>query len=119
MGLLEELKSGPILWLYPREMCISTSCRKEQVLRQQRIGHEIGLWEKLTILQEGIAWRLYLMHAFFCDPSVVVVYFLYPETKAVTLEEMVFLSQGLDNVRTNFSTTLRLCQRLMILKYGR
>lgn len=40
------------------------------------------------VLQELIEWRLYLVHAFFCAASVVVVYFVYPETKGVMLEDM-------------------------------
>ncbi|CDO73512.1 hypothetical protein BN946_scf185013.g147 [Trametes cinnabarina] len=39
-------------------------------------------------LQELIEWRLYPMHGFFCVCSVILVYFLYPETKGVPLEEM-------------------------------
>ncbi|OBZ78795.1 hypothetical protein A0H81_00855 [Grifola frondosa] len=38
--------------------------------------------------QELIEWRLYPMHGFFCVCSFVLVYFLYPETKGVPLEEM-------------------------------
>ena len=45
--------------------------------------------EITPVLQDVIKWRLYLMHAFFCAVSVVVVYFIYPETKGVMLEDMV------------------------------
>lgn len=44
--------------------------------------------EMTPILQEWITWRLYLVHAFFCAVSFVVVYFLYPETCGVRLEDM-------------------------------
>lgn len=40
------------------------------------------------VLQEWITWRLYLIHAFSCACSFVAVYFLYPETKGVMLEDM-------------------------------
>lgn len=40
------------------------------------------------ILQEKIEWRLYLVHAFFCALSFVVVWFTFPETKGLALEEM-------------------------------
>jgi hypothetical protein len=46
--------------------------------------------EMTPILQEWIKWRLYLVHAFFCACSFVLVYLLYPETKGVMLEDMVF-----------------------------
>lgn len=44
--------------------------------------------EATPILQEAIRWRLYTMHAGFCLISFVCVYFLYPETMGVPLEEM-------------------------------
>lgn len=40
------------------------------------------------ILQEKIHYKVYLIHAFFCALSFVVVYFIYPETKGLALEEM-------------------------------
>lgn len=40
------------------------------------------------ILQEKIHYKVYLIHAFFCALSFVVVYFTYPETKGLALEEM-------------------------------
>ena len=40
------------------------------------------------VLQERIGWRLYMLHAGFCVASFAVVYFLYPETQGVPLEEM-------------------------------
>lgn len=43
------------------------------------------------ILQERIHWRLYILHAVFCLLSFVVVYFFYPETQGVPLEEMDIL----------------------------
>lgn len=44
--------------------------------------------EMTPVLQERIGWRLYLMHAFFCLCSLILVYFAYPETMGVPLEEM-------------------------------
>ncbi|KAF8973693.1 general substrate transporter [Flammula alnicola] len=44
--------------------------------------------EVTPYLQELIEWRLYPMHGFFCICSFILVYFLYPETKGVPLEEM-------------------------------
>jgi len=44
--------------------------------------------ELTPILQEKIKWRLYPMHAFFCLCSLIFVYFAYPETMGVPLEEM-------------------------------
>jgi len=59
--------------------------------------------ETTPFLQEYIGWRLYPMHGFYCVCSFILVYFLYPETKGVPLEEMdvVFgedeLEERLDN----------------------
>ncbi|KAI6162096.1 hypothetical protein EDD17DRAFT_1579918 [Pisolithus thermaeus] len=44
--------------------------------------------ETTPYLQEVITWRLYPMHGFYCACSFILVYFLYPETKGVPLEEM-------------------------------
>ncbi|BGP27960.1 hypothetical protein JCM10295v2_006947 [Rhodotorula toruloides] len=44
--------------------------------------------EATPILQETIAWRLYPMHAGFCVFSFILVFFAYPETMGVPLEEM-------------------------------
>lgn len=40
------------------------------------------------ILLEKIQWRLYLIHSISCFTSMCVVYFVYPETKGLSLEEM-------------------------------
>jgi hypothetical protein len=45
--------------------------------------------ELTPVLKDWISWRLYLVHAFFCACSFVLVYFVYPETKGVQLEDMV------------------------------
>ncbi|KAJ9119069.1 hypothetical protein QFC22_003560 [Naganishia vaughanmartiniae] len=40
------------------------------------------------IYQDLMGWRLYPMHAGFCLISLITVYFVYPETAGVPLEEM-------------------------------
>lgn len=40
------------------------------------------------MLLELIQWRLYLIFAFFCGCSFIIVYFGYPETAGVPLEEI-------------------------------
>lgn len=40
------------------------------------------------ILLEKISWRLYLIHSTSCFISMAVVYWVYPETKGLSLEEM-------------------------------
>ncbi|KAK4048693.1 hypothetical protein OIV83_004663 [Microbotryomycetes sp. JL201] len=66
---------GPIPWLYPPEI-LPLAFRVK------------GVGEATPILQEAIRWRLYPMHAGFCILSFIAVYFLYPETMNVPLEEM-------------------------------
>jgi len=48
------------------------------------------------VLQEVIGWWLYILHACFCLCSFALVYFLYPETQGVPLEEMdaIFGDEG-------------------------
>lgn len=50
------------------------------------------------ILLEKISWRLYLVHSISCFISILVVYWVYPETKGVSLEDM-------DSVFNDASTT--------------
>lgn len=50
--------------------------------------------EATPILQERIKWRLYPLHGFFCCLSFIVVYFFFPETKGIPLEEMVCVVVG-------------------------
>ncbi|PWY96868.1 hypothetical protein BCV70DRAFT_109387 [Testicularia cyperi] len=80
---------GPIPWLYPPEIMplafrakgasLSTGCN-------WLFNYLVGL--STPVLQDLIKWRLYPMHAFFCACSFLVVYFGYPETAGVPLEEI-------------------------------
>ncbi|CED84409.1 general substrate transporter [Phaffia rhodozyma] len=64
---------GPLPWLYPPEI-MPLAFRAKGV--------------SISTATDLIAWRLYPVHAFFCICSFVVVYFLYPETCGVPLENM-------------------------------
>ncbi|GAV28586.1 hypothetical protein PMKS-002057 [Pichia membranifaciens] len=44
--------------------------------------------QSAPILLEKISWRLYLIHSVSCFTSFAVVYWIYPETKGLSLEEM-------------------------------
>jgi len=81
---------GPIPWLYPPEiMPLSIRAKGASLSTATNWAFNWLVGEVTPVLQEVIQWRLYLMHAFFCTLSVVVVYFVYPETKGVVLEDMV------------------------------
>ncbi|KAG6901503.1 hypothetical protein C0995_011053 [Termitomyces sp. Mi166 len=57
-------------------------------------------------LQDVIHWRLYFMHAFFCMCSFMLVYFFYPETKGVALEDMdAVFGEGSDKMLTERRTS--------------
>jgi hypothetical protein len=103
---------GPIPWLYPPEilpLSIRSKGASLSTATNWAFNWLVGLMT--PILQEWIHWRLYLVHAFFCATSFVVgmyptplsgsrdlseltnestpvVYFLYPETCGVRLEDM-------------------------------
>ncbi|KAJ3569062.1 hypothetical protein NP233_g5298 [Leucocoprinus birnbaumii] len=80
---------GPIPWLYPPEIMPLTIRAKGVSL--STATNWLFNWivgEVTPYLQETIEWRLYPMHGFFCVCSFILVYFLYPETKGVPLEEM-------------------------------
>ncbi|KAF8213160.1 hypothetical protein K438DRAFT_1956578 [Mycena galopus ATCC 62051] len=80
---------GPLPWLYPPEI-MPLTIRAKGVSLSTATNWAFNFWVGLTtpVFQELIEWRLYPMHGFFCACSFVLVYFLYPETKGVPLEEM-------------------------------
>lgn len=85
---------GPIPWLYPPEiMPLSIRAKGASMSTATNWAFNWLVGETTPVLQDLIKWRLYLMHAFFCAISVVVVYFIYPETKGVMLEDMVFTTR--------------------------
>ncbi|KFX94840.1 hypothetical protein O988_06115 [Pseudogymnoascus sp. VKM F-3808] len=83
---------GPIPWLYPPEILpLSIRSKGASLSTATNWFFNFIVGEITPVLQETIGWRLYLMHAFFCVTSFVVVYFIYPETRGVRLEDMNLL----------------------------
>jgi len=90
ISLLCQANLGPIPWLYPPEiMPLSIRAKGASLSTATNWAFNWLVGEVTPVLQDAIKWRLYLMHAFFCAVSVVVVYFMYPETKGAMLEDMV------------------------------
>jgi sugar porter (SP) family MFS transporter len=80
---------GPIPWLYPPEILpLSIRSKGASLSTATNWAFNWLVGEMTPILQELITWRLYLVHAFFCVVSFVVVWFIYPETCGVRLEDM-------------------------------
>jgi hypothetical protein len=80
---------GPLPWLYPPEiMPLSVRAKGVSLSTATNWAFNFIVGEMTPYLQEVITWRLYVMHGFFCACSFVLVYFFYPETKGVPLEEM-------------------------------
>lgn len=80
---------GPIPWMYPPEiMPLAFRAKGASLSTATNWLFNWAIGEATPILQETIKWRLYPMHAFFCACSFVVVYFGYPETAGVPLEEI-------------------------------
>lgn len=72
---------GPIPWLYPPEILpLSIRAKGASLSTASNWAFNWLVGELTPILQDLIQWRLYLMHAFFCAVSLVVVWFCYPET---------------------------------------
>ncbi|KAL3427548.1 MFS monosaccharide transporter [Phlyctema vagabunda] len=83
---------GPIPWLYPPEILpLSIRSKGASLSTATNWAFNWLVGEMTPVLQDLITWRLYLMHAFFCVTSFVVVYFIYPETCGVRLEDMDLL----------------------------
>jgi len=90
---------GPVPWLYPPEiMPLVFRAKGVSLSTATNWIFNFIVGELTPYLQEVIEWRLYPMHGLFCVLSFIVVYFLYPETKGVPLEEMdaVFGEEVLD-----------------------
>ncbi|EPQ29075.1 uncharacterized protein PFL1_03364 [Pseudozyma flocculosa PF-1] len=80
---------GPIPWLFPPEiMPLAFRAKGASLSTATNWAFNYIVGEATPVLQETIKWRLYPMHAFFCACSFVVVYFGYPETAGVPLEEI-------------------------------
>ena len=97
---------GPIPWLYPPEILpLSIRAKGASLSTATNWACNWLVGEMTPILQQWIKWRLYLVHAFFCAVSFVLgkiaaldcsitpsnriaVYFIYPETANVRLEDM-------------------------------
>lgn len=80
---------GPIPWLYPPEILpLSIRAKGASLSTASNWAFNWLIGEMTPILQEVIEWRLYLLHAFFCAVSFVVVWFIYPETANIRLEDM-------------------------------
>ncbi|KAH3679751.1 hypothetical protein WICPIJ_008545 [Wickerhamomyces pijperi] len=80
---------GPIPWLYPAE--IAPLKIRSKVASLSTASNWFFNWlvgEMTPILQELITYRLYLIHSTSCFISFFVVYYFYPETAGVGLEDM-------------------------------
>lgn len=108
---------GPVPWLYPPEILpLSIRAKGASLSTASNWAFNFLVGEITPVLQAAIKWRLYLIHAFFCACSFVLgkpriaflvfyfyflfmndltnadsVYFLYPETSGVRLEDMDLL----------------------------
>lgn len=84
---------GPIPWLYPPEiMPLAVRVKGVSLSTATNWAFNWVVGEATPILQEKIRWRLYPMHGFFCCCSFILVYFFFPETKGIALEDMVRIS---------------------------
>lgn len=80
---------GPIPWLYPPEiMPLQVRVKGVSLSTATNWAFNWLVGEMTPVLQENIKWRLYPLHGFFCCLSFIVVYFFFPETSGIPLEEM-------------------------------
>lgn len=80
---------GPIPWLYPPEILpLPVRAKGASLSTASNWAFNFVVGEMTPVLQEAITWRLYLVHAFFCVSSFICVYFFYPETMGIHLEDM-------------------------------
>nr|UJH94521.1 Stl1.2 [Starmerella bombicola] len=80
---------GPIPWLYPPEILpLSIRAKGASLSTAANWAFNFLVGEVVPILQHKMGWSMYLLPAFFSICSVILVYYIFPETKGVTLEEM-------------------------------
>ncbi|KAH8924406.1 general substrate transporter [Atractiella rhizophila] len=80
---------GPIPWLYPPEiMPLPFRVKGVSLSTATNWLFNFIVGVGTPTLQDKIGWLLYVMHGGFCVASCILVYFLYPETMGVPLEEM-------------------------------
>ncbi|WFD36328.1 hypothetical protein MCUN1_003207 [Malassezia cuniculi] len=80
---------GPIPWAWtPEIMPLAFRAKGASLSTATNWLFNWIVGQLTPILQERIKWRLYILHAVFCLCSFVLVYFFYPETQGVPLEEM-------------------------------
>lgn len=99
---------GPIPWLYPSEILpLSVRAKGASLATCTNWVFNAIVGNFVPILHETIHWRLYLIPAFFCVIAFITVYFTYPETMGVTLEEMGSLFDDKSTVRGRGSSASR------------
>ncbi|SAM59195.1 related to sugar transport protein [Ustilago bromivora] len=80
---------GPIPWLYPPEiMPLAFRAKGASLATATNWSFNWLVGELTPILMEKIGWKLYIILAFFALLAFIVVYFGYPETSGVPLEEI-------------------------------
>lgn len=80
---------GPIPWLYPPEILpLPVRAKGASLSTASNWLFNFIVGEITPVLQEELTWGLYLVHAFWCICSFFLVYFFYPETMNVPLEDM-------------------------------
>lgn len=80
---------GPIPWAWtPEIMPLAFRAKGASLSAATNWVFNWIVGQLTPMLQEQIKWRLYILHAFFCLCSFLVVYYFYPETQGVPLEEM-------------------------------
>ncbi|ODQ53214.1 general substrate transporter [Saitoella complicata NRRL Y-17804] len=95
---------GPVPWLYPPEILpLTIRAKGASLSTATNWAFNFLVGEGTPVLQQAIKWKLYLIHAASCAVSFAVVWFFYPETKGVALEEMDVLFG--DTVQDDEETT--------------
>ncbi|SPO20414.1 related to sugar transport protein [Ustilago trichophora] len=80
---------GPIPWLYPPEiMPLAFRAKGASLATATNWSFNWVVGELSPILMETIGWKLYIILAFFALLAFITVYFGYPETSGVPLEEI-------------------------------
>jgi hypothetical protein len=80
---------------YPAEILKYTQ-RARGIVLSQAIGYMVGIMMTYTmpIAVANISWKYYVINACWNVPMIGVIWWLFPETKGKTLEEIDTLFEG-------------------------
>lgn len=80
---------------YPAEI-LKYSQRAKGIVVSQAIGYLVGIMMTYTmpLAIKNLSWKFYIINGVYIIPTVGIIWWLFPETKGKTLEEIDGIFEG-------------------------